>query len=122
MPDGLWRTLCRDNESRIVTQASHVSFLDQPDFSNVPSTPFDYCKEAGTGISKEEAQKLAYPCVLTHSQQELLSWHNLLYHLPFTHLFQLARWQVLPHSILRCGDKPPLCVVCQFGQAHRRPW
>ena len=41
-PDGLWHTLCRDDGSRIVTPASHVSLLDQPDFSKVPSTPLDY--------------------------------------------------------------------------------
>ena len=29
---------------------------------------------------------------------------------------------MLPRSILGCEDKPPLCIVCQFGQAHRRPW
>jgi hypothetical protein len=68
MPDGLWHTLCRDHGSRIVTPASHVSLLDQPDFSNVPSTPLDYRREVGIGISKEAAQELAYPCVLTPSQ------------------------------------------------------
>jgi hypothetical protein len=91
-------------------------------FSNVPSTPFDYRREVGIGISKEVAQELAYPRVLTPSQQELLSWHNRLYHLPFNCLIQLAHWWVLPCFILGCEDKPPLCVVCQFGQAHRRPW
>ena len=117
MLDGLWHTLCREDGSSIVTPASHLSFLDQPDFSNMPSTPLDYRKEIGTGISKEAAQELAYPCVLTPSQQELLSWHTRLYHLSFTRFFQLARWRVLPRSILGCEDKPPLCVACQFGQA-----
>ena len=112
-----------DDGSRIVTSASHVSFLDQPDFSNLPSTPLNYRNEVGTGISKEATQELApYCCVLTPSQQELLSWHSRLYHSPFTRLFQLARWRVLPHSTLGCEDKPPLCIACQFGQAHRHPW
>jgi hypothetical protein len=121
-PDGLWHTLHRDDGLRIVTPASHVSLLDQPDFSNVPSTPLDHRREVGIGISKEAAQELAYPCVLTPSQQELLSWHNRLYHLLFNRLFQLAHWRVLPRSILGCEDKPPLCIACQFGQVHRRPW
>ena len=86
-PDGLWHTLCRDNGSRIVTPASHVSLLDQLGFSNMPSTPLDYCREVGIGISKEAAQVLAYPCDLTPSQQELVNGHNWLYHLPFNHLF-----------------------------------
>jgi hypothetical protein len=85
--DGLWHTLHRDDGSRIVTPASHVSLLDQPVFSNVPSTPLDYCREVGIGISKEAAQVLAYPCDLTPSQQELVNGHNWLYHLPFNRLF-----------------------------------
>ena len=76
----------------------------------------------GLGITKEDAQELAYPHILSPSQQILLSWHHRLYHLPFARLFQLARWKILPRSILGCEAKPPLCVACQFGQAHRRLW
>ena len=101
---------------------SHVHFLDQPDFSNIPSTPLDYRNEVGIGISKEDAQEIAYSHILSPSQQELLSWHHPLYHLPFAQLFQLVRWKILPRSILGCEAKPPLCIACQFGQAHRRPW
>ncbi len=121
-PDGQWHTLCQSNTSKLVTPGSHIQFLTQPYFSNIPSTPLDYCREVGVGLSKEEAQQVAYPRTLSPSQQELLSWHHHLYHLPFPHLFQLARWKILPNSILACEDKPPLCVACQFGQAHCRPW
>ena len=82
MPDALWHTLCRDDGSKVVTPPSHVHFLEQPDFSNIPSTPLDYRNEVGIGILKEEVQGLAYPCVLSPSQQELLIWHHRLYHLP----------------------------------------
>ena len=27
-----------------------------------------------------------------------------------------------PKWLLECQNKPPLCVACQFGAAHRRPW
>ena len=74
------------------------------------------------GLLKEEAQCLAYPRTLISAQQELLSWHHHLYHLPFVRLFQLAKWWILPKSILACEDKPPLCIACQFGQAHHCPW
>ena len=97
---------------------SRVSFLDQPDFSNVSSTPLDYPKEVGIGISKEVAQELAYRCLLTPSQQELLSWHNQLYHLLFNRLFQLARWRVLPCSILGCEDKHHHYALCVSLARH----
>lgn len=67
-------------------------------------------------------QELAYLWVLSPSQQELLSWHNCLCHLPFWWLFQLAKWKILPVSILECENKPPMCVACQFGLAHCMPW
>jgi hypothetical protein len=43
-PDGLWHTLRRDDGVKVVTPPSHVQFLEQPDFSNIPSTPLDYCE------------------------------------------------------------------------------
>jgi hypothetical protein len=95
-PDGLWHTLRSVDGSKVVTPPSHVRFLEQPDFSNIPSTPLDYYNEVGIGISKEEAQELAYPRILSPSQQELLSWHHCLYHLSFARLFQLGRWKILP--------------------------
>jgi len=51
-----------------------------------------------------------------------MSWHHRLYHLPFWRLFQYAEKGYIPKRLLVCQDKPPLCVACQFGQAHRRPW
>jgi len=50
--DGFWHTLCRDDGSKVVTPPSHVRFLEQPDFSNIPSTLLDYRNEVGIGISK----------------------------------------------------------------------
>ena len=91
-PDGLWHTLRRDNGSKVVTPPSHVRFLEQPDFSNIPFTPLDYRNEVGIGILKEAAQELAYPRILSPSLQELLSWHHCLYHLLFAWLFQFVRW------------------------------
>ena len=34
----------------------------------------------------------------------------------------LAKRRILPKKLLECQDKLPLCVACQFGSAHRRPW
>ena len=91
-------------------------------FQTIPSALLDYRNEVGIGILKEAAQELAYPHILSPSQQELLSWHHHLYHLPFARLFQLAQWIILPQTILGCEAKPPLCVACQNGQAHCHPW
>ena len=105
--------------------AVHDSYLQkhlQPSFDNIPQTPLDYKNEVGTGISQEEAQRLARPTILSPAQQELLSWHHRLYHLNFKRLFTLARLGVLPKNLLECESTVPLCLECQFGKAHRRPW
>jgi hypothetical protein len=83
--------------------------LEQPNFLNILSTPREYWQEVGIGLTWREAWDLAYPRVLSPSQQELLSWHHRLYHLPFKHLFQLLAWY-------------KLCVACQFGTAHQCQW
>jgi hypothetical protein len=51
-----------------------------------------------------------------------MKWHHRLFHLPFRRMFMLAERGWLPKSILDCKDNAPLCVACQFGAAHRRPW
>ena len=32
------------------------------------------------------------------------------------------RQQQLPKRLLKYQEKPPNCIACQFGTAHRRPW
>ena len=70
---------------------SNLTFLRQIGMGNIPPTLLDYCKEVGVGITQEEAQRLACPRVLTPLQQELMSWHHRLYHLPFNIIFMLAK-------------------------------
>lgn len=120
--DNLQHTVRRKDGNRLLTPGVFLQLLDQPDLSNIPKTPLDYCKEVGVGLSREEVQELAYPRLLTPIQQELMSWHYRLYHLPFNRLFQLAQRGILPKYLLEAQDKPPLCIACQFGTAHRRPW
>jgi hypothetical protein len=81
---------CKDG-TMLQVHDSNISFLNQIDMMNIPSTPLDYCKEVGIGLTKEEAQILARPRTLTPLHQELMSWHNRLYHLPFHRIFALAK-------------------------------
>ena len=86
------------------------------------NTPLEYRNEVVTGLTLGEAQALARPRNLSPLQQEFMSWHHRLYHLPYRILFWLASLSFLPKRLLECRNKPPLCVAYQFGQAHRRPW
>ncbi|KAL7528961.1 hypothetical protein ACHAXR_004541, partial [Thalassiosira sp. AJA248-18] len=124
-PDGKMHTVRCNDGTKLNVADSYLRLKLQPDLSNIPITPLDYQKEVGTvgtGISSEEAQALARPRILTPIQQELMDWHHRLYHLSFIKIFCLAELGHLPKRLLDCKSKKPLCVACQFGTAHRRPW
>jgi hypothetical protein len=122
MSDGLTHTIRRADGTRLQVHDAYLRLKLQADLSNLPKTPFDYCKEVGTGITKDEAEALARPRILTPIQQELMDWHHRLYHLSFPKIFRLAEQRHLPRRLLDCKNALPLCVACQFGAAHRRPW
>ena len=108
--------------ARIDTHDSNLKLLDQPDFSNIPKNLLDCRNKVGMGMFPKEAQDLARSCTLSPLQQEFMSCHPWLYHLPHCILFRLAQIGFLPKQLLKCQNKPALCIVCQFGQAHCCPW
>ncbi len=120
--NGLEHIIRHVDGTRSHVDQCHLSLLNQIGFENIPKTPLDYCQEVGIGISQEQAQRLAYPRTFSPHQQELMSWHHRLYHLPFHRIFMLAKQGYLPKILLKLQDKLPLCVACQFGTAQRRPW
>ncbi len=65
---------------------------------------------------------ISLPQALMPQQQELMSWHHRLYHLPFNRILMLEKHGYLPKILSKLQNKPPLCVACQFGTAHRCPW
>ena len=87
--------------------------------------PFDvksYCEEVGKRLSDEQIALIARPKTLTPLQQELMYWHEKLYHLPFHRLIALANKGILPSQLSKCRNDAPIRISCQFGQAHKCPW
>ena len=122
MPDGFTHTVRRCNGTWLNVHNAHLHLKLQADLSNIPCTPLDYCCKVGRGISKEEAEALARPQILTPLQQELMDWHHRLYHLSLSNLFRLAEEGYLPKNLLKCKGSLPLCIACEFGTAYCRPW
>ena len=119
---GLLHTIRLKDNTKLSAYGSNLQLLDQPNFSNMLNTPLDYRNEVGTGLTLDEAQVLARPRTLSPLQQEFMSWHHRLYHLPYRIIFWSASLSFLQKRLLECRNKPPLCVACQFGQSYRRPW
>jgi hypothetical protein len=122
MPDGFTHTVRRRNGTWLNVHDAHLHLKLQADLSNIPRTPMDYCCEVGRGISKEEAEALARPQILTPLQQELMDWHHRLYHLSLSNLFRLAEEGYLPKNLLKCKGSLPLYIACKFRTAHCCPW
>lgn len=81
--DGNRHIVRKSYGAKVVTPESHIQDMNQADLTNVPTTLLKYCQEIGKGSTKEEVQSLVYPRVLSPLQQEFMSWHHRLYHLPF---------------------------------------
>ena len=92
------------------TTCEHLHRPEQPEVANIPVSTQDY-QEAASTLTDEELKSLANPKHLSPQEQEFLDVHHRLFHLLYVHMFPLAKIGVLP--------KP--CVLCLFGQAHRKP-
>jgi hypothetical protein len=87
MPDGLTHTIRLQDGTRLNVHDVHLHLKLKADLTNIPRTPLDYRKEVGKGITKEEAEALACPQILTPVRQELMDWHHCLYHLSLPKIF-----------------------------------
>ena len=116
--------LRKENGIKVITPASHIQQYGETTLTNVPQTPLDYCKEI-KDISPEDLKRIVYPRKLTPLHQEFLSWHNRLFHMPFYRMYKLIKTGHLPKRFLKVFDKGHcnlVCVSCQFGKQHRKPW
>ena len=59
MSDGLSHTICCADGTRLQVHNAYLRLKLQTDLSNIPKAPYDYCKEVGQGITKDEAEALA---------------------------------------------------------------
>jgi hypothetical protein len=107
------------HEKRVTREL--LSRPENPDFVDLPRTTTEYRNTAGM-LSEEEIRRIANPPQLSPLQQDFLNVHHRLFHLPFAIMFKLAKIGILPKNYLSLQDKPPPCVSCLFGTAHRKPW
>ena len=98
--DGLLHIIRLKDNTKISAYDSNLQLLYQPNFSNMLNIPLDYRNEVGTGLTLGEAQALSRPRTLSPLQQEFMSCHHRLYHLPYHILFRLARLSFLPKLLL----------------------
>ncbi len=60
----------------IETPAAHITHLEQPDITNIPTNIPTYCQEVDKGLTEADIAAIARPQTLSPLQQEFLSRHN----------------------------------------------
>ena len=121
--DGILRFVVTSiaSDEDIETTSEHLRSPSNPDIGWIPTSVPEY-KTASRTLTEEEIEKLTAPTHLSPLQQEFLSVHHKLYHLPFTIMLRLSKFGILPQRFLKLRNNMPPCVSCMFGKAHRRPW
>ena len=109
------------NSKEIITTREHLRSPSNPDVGWIPSSTQEY-NAAAESLSDKEVEALCSPLHLSPLQQEFLSLHNRLFHLPFAMMLRLCKFGILPKRFLKLRNNLPPCASCMFGQAHRRPW
>ena len=109
------------NGEDITTAREFLRSPGNPDIGWIPTSVPEYQSRAKE-ISDEDMTKITSPVHLSPLQQEFLSVHHKLFHLPFTIMLRLSKFGVLPKRFLKLRNNLPPCVSCMFGQSHRRPW
>ena len=87
----------------------------------IPSTIDEYQKSSAD-LTEDQIEEITSPRHLSPLQQEFLSLHFKLFHLPFSIMLRMSILCILPRRFLKLQNNLPPCVSCMFGQAHRRPW
>jgi hypothetical protein len=109
------------NDTVILVDPETLNFIKNPDIASIPETVEDYNPES-KNISPLQLQNLLFPKSLSPLQEEMLSHHNWLHHMPFPKFIVMAQQGRIPKLLASLKGQCPLCVACLFGQARKRPW
>ena len=105
----------------VETTREHLRSPNNPDIGWIPTSLPTY-ESAAKHLSEEDIKKITSPTHLSPLQQEFLSLHHRLLHLPFTIMLRMAQLGILPKRFTKLRNDLPPCTSCLFGQSHRRPW
>ena len=97
----------------IITTKEHRRSPSNPDIGWIPSLVPEY-KQSGKTLSVEDIKKVTSPKHLSPLQQEFLSVHYKLSHLPFTIMLRLSKIGILPHRFQKLRNNLPPYVSCLF--------
>ena len=116
----LWIIVTNSNGDDIITTKEHLRSPNNPDVGWIPISVPEYKQSAKT-LSEKDIEKIKSPKHLSPFQQDFLSVHYKLNHLPFTIMLRLSNMNIFPCRFLKLRNDLQPCVSCLFGKSHRRP-
>ena len=109
------------NGDEFDTTREHLRVPSNPDIGWIPTSIPEYWQSSRC-ISDEDVRKITSPDHLSPLQQEFLSLHHRLLHLPMPIMLRMSRLGILPKRFCKLRNDLPPCVDCLFGRSHQRPW
>jgi hypothetical protein len=111
----------KEDGTSMLVDPETLNFIENPDIASIPQTSEEYCRECER-ITPGQIKKILNPQPLSPLQEEMMSHHYRLHHLPFPKLLTLAEKGEIPQRLAKLRGRTPICVACIFGAAHKRPW
>ena len=100
------------NGVQFTITAEYLHNPNNPDIGWIPTSILEYCSSADH-LTDEHLECISSPQYLSPLQQEFLSLHHRLFHLPFTVMLRLAKLGILPRKFLKLrNDLPPCYPAC----------
>ncbi len=112
----------KSNDSVILINLETLNLIENPDIASIPQTLADYIRES-EHITPLQLEHILHPKALSPLQEEMMSHHTRLHHLPFPKLIAMAEAEEIPRPLASLKRCCPICVACLFGTAHKQhPW
>jgi hypothetical protein len=97
-----------------------LTFIENPDIASIPQTNGEYYKECHY-LDPSDLEQIVHPQSLSPLQEEMMSHHCRLHHTLFPKLIIMAEHGKIPKRLAQMRNRCPICVLCLFGTAHKRP-
>ena len=92
-----------------------LHFIENPDVASIPQTSEAYPRNF-QDVTPSQLRQILSPKLLSPLQEEMMSYHNRLHHLPFPKLLILSSKGEIPKRLATLKWCTPICVACIFVQ------
>ena len=108
-----WKVQKSDGSTMAAYLALH--FIENPGVALISQTSAAYYRDC-QDVTPSQLKQILNPKSLSPLQEEMMSYHNRLHHLPFPKLLILSSKGEIPKRLATLKWCTPICVACIFVQ------